>query len=358
MSLLPNTPFILKLLYTFCGSVQFPLSTSPVSKFENFFRRGLCHLIYAIYYFTFIDYANKIFLQYSLLFVIGNVLQNFIFIFYVSASYLCFIKRSKKIRLCLVNLHKFNCESELISSSIRKWWRIIFSGSYILTSVPFFLYSFHIKYIICITYPSTIHFVETLFLNDILNLIFLKFQAINHRMQFQTGIKFSHRPFVLVQNKQSAISKNIEQIENLSQIYCSLVEVTNEIIKHISVNLLLSFLFWFECLVLSIYYFLSMIAIEVKELGRFSSILIYIIYASFWIFMVINSFTQIQTEARKTISYIHEIWNKYTLKGKINREIRHFELISIRLYYNKVELNVNSFFNLDWAFCHVVPTKQ
>lgn len=354
MCLLPNTPFLLQLIYSLFGAIQFSPSNSH-QKYQQLFWRFLCLSSYFLYFYTYIDFSYRVYFEDSVLLLIGNLIQNVNSAIYIFTSYICFLQRSNSVKSSLAKLQKIDCDT---NPSCFKLWRIIFVALFLLTFFPFCLYKADVKFVIRCSYPAAVHFTETLFLNDILNLIFVKFRKINQEMKNQTNKKFSQNVFHIIQEQETQIQKNIDEIENLSEIYFSIIDLTNQIIKHISISVLILFMFWFVTFMLTIYYFLTLLTLDLRWTITFLAIVVYGMYSSFWIFMVINSFAQIQNEANKTVGYIHEIWNKYTAKGKINRTIRHLKLISVRFLYNKLELSASGFFNLDWAFCHMVLLKM
>ncbi|XP_044270310.1 putative gustatory receptor 28a [Tribolium madens] len=196
---------------------------------------------------------------------------------------------------------------------------------------PFLLHPFASAFIS--SFPGAVYIFETLFLHDIFTLIFTKFQSINQQIKS---------------------SEDIEAMENTSHRYCLLVDLANEIIKHFTMSLLFTFLFWFAYFIVSIYFSLCFITLRIVWLRTIFSILAFILYEIFWLFMMIHSFAQILNEERKIASQVHQIWNKYTTQGKIDAKIRHLELLAMRFFHTKLELTVNGFFTLDWTFCHLI----
>nr|XP_015833416.1 PREDICTED: putative gustatory receptor 28b [Tribolium castaneum] len=195
--------------------------------------------------------------------------------------------------------------------------------------IPFSVLSFRYLFFSC--YTATVFLVEALFLLDISSLIFQKFKSINQQIQ-----------------------GDIEEMENMSHSYCLLVDITNEIVTHFSMNLLVTFACWFGYFLVTMYFALCFISLKKIFVSTFTTFGVFLLYEIYWLFIVVNSFSQIQIEAEKIGSHVHEVWNKYTTQGKIDRRIRHLELLSFRFFYTKLELTVDGFFNLDWAFCHLI----
>ncbi|EFA01382.1 gustatory receptor 138 [Tribolium castaneum] len=328
MNLLPNTPLLLQHIYKLLGITQFFSNDSIYSKI---FGRLLCLPLYVYYFYTHVTFSISFYHSNLVIILIGRFIQNMINFTYILISLVFFYKRSDKIRSSLITLHKLNLDKN--TNSWNKWMRVIlvllFASN--ILQFPFFGESF--GYAFCSCYTGTVFLFETLFLDDIFSLVLIKFKSIN---------------------QQIPSLQHIDELDNITHHYCLLVDLTNEIINHFAMNLLLTFLFWFGYFVVTIYFALCFVTLKVVWWRSFFSVSAFILYETQWLFMVINSFSQIQIEAEKIGSHVHEIWNQFTTKGKIDRRIRHLELLSIRLFYIKVELTVNGFFNLDWAFCHLI----
>ncbi|GJQ80794.1 hypothetical protein Trydic_g9385 [Trypoxylus dichotomus] len=60
----------------------------------------------------------------------------------------------------------------------------------------------------------------------------------------------------------------------------------------------------------------------------------------------------IQEEAQKTSTYIHDMWNKWSGRGKIDCHLKHLQLISLQLYNSRLSFTAYGFFELDWTLLH------
>jgi hypothetical protein len=55
---------------------------------------------------------------------------------------------------------------------------------------------------------------------------------------------------------------------------------------------------------------------------------------------------------------VHDIWNKFVMMRRVNCEVRHLQMISIRFLNTKPKFTALNFFRLDWSFCHVVCFRK
>ena len=62
-------------------------------------------------------------------------------------------------------------------------------------------------------------------------------------------------------------------------------------------------------------------------------------------------------QANKTVVYVHDVWNSYIL-NKLDTNVRHLQLIAIRLLNCKLKFTARNFFDLDWNFCHIVSMQN
>ncbi|GJQ66116.1 hypothetical protein Trydic_g4181 [Trypoxylus dichotomus] len=59
-------------------------------------------------------------------------------------------------------------------------------------------------------------------------------------------------------------------------------------------------------------------------------------------------------KARKTSTYIHDFWNKSASKGEIDCHLKHLQFTSLQLYNNRLSFTAFGFFDLDWTLWHRV----
>ncbi|KAJ3648646.1 hypothetical protein Zmor_020435 [Zophobas morio] len=78
-----------------------------------------------------------------------------------------------------------------------------------------------------------------------------------------------------------------------------------------------------------------------------------LIFFHLWLTMLISSYSSTQKEANKTVNYIHDVWNCWVLR-KVDKNLQHLQLVSIRLLNSKLKFTAKYFFDLDWTFYHMI----
>ncbi|CAH1365133.1 unnamed protein product, partial [Tenebrio molitor] len=193
-----------------------------------------------------------------------------------------------------------------------------------------------LNYLIYDMFPLTLSSLDILFLTEIMNTAFSKFKQLNYL-------------------DENEITFNIQRIQELSHFHSDLVDTANEICQNFEITIIVELVGWFENIIIIIYTGISLIVNkENRYPSEYAICIIFTFYLFCWLFVLIESFTRVQNQADLTAFYIHDVWNKYAGDGKIDRRIRHLQLISIRLQINKINFTARNFFKLDWHSCHMI----
>ena len=62
----------------------------------------------------------------------------------------------------------------------------------------------------------------------------------------------------------------------------------------------------------------------------------------------------LEFQARKTATYVHNIWNNLATRDEISADIKHLQLMSLQLYNSRLEFTAYGFFALDWTLLQKV----
>ncbi|CAH1365130.1 unnamed protein product [Tenebrio molitor] len=79
-----------------------------------------------------------------------------------------------------------------------------------------------------------------------------------------------------------------------------------------------------------------------------------LLFLSLSLFLMVWMLSCTQRTANEAATYVHDIWNTFTLAEQINKRTRHLQLISVRLLSTKLQFTARDFFKLDWTFCQMM----
>lgn len=333
---LQNTSIILKFIYKLTGIVQFSDSDTEI------YQRLWClpyylYLIYLVVNYNLVKFKSReVFLFIDTFTNFGNVVT--IIIFFIS----CY-RRSNKLKLLVIEVNKIKISDKKTS---KRNWRKITLLSLLLVNLCVLPFQqnpmetvFYIYY--C---PIVFYCFDILFLDDVLTPVLHRFQLINNNLKRQINLVI----------EESDNSFKLKQIENLSCLHYDLVISALKIVKKFEITITVALAMWFESVIETIYF-----VIFVLKNGSNNYLMNYLcngvnlLLCFVWLFILIDILTRVKSEADKTATCIHEIWNKFVICGKI-RKIQSLKLTSLQLLNTKLEFTALNFFSLDWSFCHMV----
>ncbi|XP_044264929.1 uncharacterized protein LOC123011526 [Tribolium madens] len=340
MYLFETIPNYMIFIYRSLGIVQFCPETSNkiVKVFPYFFYVSL-HLYFLHTCFKFpSDYMTLtftgLFHYIDLLSTVGNVLS-------MITSLVMFHKRNKQLKFLLKETDKleiytneksrFSCIQILLFASIIGLILTPFSKELPL-NLSFFYFI-----------PLFINIFDHIFLGDILKFVSFKFDMINDHLRTQ------------IKTDDEDTKTNIRRVQELSLFHYNLVGLIKKITGLFESTTLAAMWLWFGYMVESCYQIVQLLVH-----GNSSFWAIFALNCCFgltqilWLCFLLQRFTTTQNKANLTASYLHEIWNKYSQKGKIDPNVRYLQLIAIRFYNTKVRFTAKDFFNLDWTFGHLM----
>jgi hypothetical protein len=362
MCLLQEVPTVLKCLFRLTGIIQFS------STIQSSFLSKILSRFWCIPFYSYIIYLSVYFNMYVLderttdISLSAHKIKNCGNIAYLLISVVCFYRRSNNIKLLLLKLNK-NRYHSFINNSLkcRNWLGIILFVVLSLTFVCAPFLDIGLNYLIYDMFPLTLSSLDILFLTEIMNTAFSKFKQLNCIMQRQVSSPDFFNLFHLSKGAriqdldENEITFNIQRIQELSHFHSDLVDTANEICQNFEITIIVELVGWFENIIIIIYTGISLIVNkENRYPSEYAICIIFTFYLFCWLFVLIESFTRVQNQADLTAFYIHDVWNKYAGDGKIDRRIRHLQLISMRLQINKINFTARNFFKLDWHSCHMV----
>ncbi|CAH1365694.1 unnamed protein product [Tenebrio molitor] len=216
-------------------------------------------------------------------------------------------------------------------------------------------------YMMYIWIPEIIYSSDTLFLADILNYFGDKFESINRNLQRQVDAVDLFSIFPLTNPdkikilEEDDINFNIQRIQELSHFHYELVSTAVKIGEIFGITIVMTLILWFESIIETIYYIIYVtINDEDNTLVNYAYHGSYVMFMFCWLFVLVTSFSDVQNKANATSTYVHDIWNKYALNGKINVKTRHLQLVSTRLLNTKLHFTAMDFFSLDWTLYHML----
>ncbi|RZB40827.1 7tm 7 domain containing protein, partial [Asbolus verrucosus] len=276
----------------------------------------------------------------------------------------CPIILNRQIKLLLIKvqnikLYSFTSPNKHVKRNI--WCPIMLFGSLLLNLMFMPFMGAKTKLFVYIWFPRFVNASDTLFLRDILYYISDKFELINLQLQRQICSVDLFKLFPLTTTnkikllEEDDINFNIQRIEELSHMHYNLINLATEIVKLFEITVILSLILWFESIIETVYYIIYMTVNELdQDLIHYGLNVTYVMFLFCWLFVLVSSFSHTQNKANRTATYVHDIWNKYAVSGKVDRRVRHLQLTSIRLLNTKLQFTAMDFFNLDWTLCHTI----
>ncbi|EFA07622.1 gustatory receptor 128 [Tribolium castaneum] len=340
-TVLVTTPTLLKYSYKLTGVVPFPFTTSKPTKISQVVSHiwpiFFCLYFISIYlFYTSVNNETKIFSYINFLVYHWNVLYMVVYVVMLH-------KRSTKVKKLLTEISKIQLITNNNSKSNERYVRIIQIVTLVCLLVTFLLRNIPLTYTIYFMYPCTISTFDNLFINDVLNEFCNKFKTINRKFE-NIVAKFG----------TSESDFNIEIIQKLSHHHYNLVSLVLEMIKQFEITLIVAITQTFIVMVDSVYTVTFLIFNKRVLTFHFGCNLFFVHYAICWLFNLIRKFSETQEETNKAGSYVHCIWNKYSLRGNIEKKMRYLELVSLRLLNTKVNFTASGCFNLDWTLLQTI----
>ena len=355
--LLDSTPALIKFIYQLLGVAQFTFTTSP-TEFLKIRSRLWCFVSYAFFIYLCVSYnlsvhpSSEVFTYLDLLVNCGNITYMIVFttIFY---------KRSNKLETLLNQIQRIELDVPLSIRTKQTWIRMI-----LLTTVSAMLICFPFRElpfysVIYFIYPCIVNCFDNLFINDVFSCICDKFKTINLQLERINSVDLL-RIFPLTKiDKIHVLEKeetdyNIQVIEQLSHYHYNLVMLTSETLKEFEVTILVAMVQWFLNMIDGNYTLIYLIKDNKIGSVRFTSNVTYVAFLMSWLYAIIAKMNETREVAARGGSFIHDVWNRYSFKGIIDKRIRHLELFSIRMLCTRVDCNVKGFFSLDFTFFHLV----
>jgi hypothetical protein len=360
MYLLPHTPALVKFIYRAMGIVQFSLTDSE-NKCTKVYQRVWCVPFYSFFIYICISY-NTSSHDYVSVFELIDKFTNVENILYTTACCFYFYQRSSSLKSLLIQTNSVKYDfMTMPNRNIQFDWFILGLVALLISNfalIPFM--STDSLFLIYTYFPLILTCFDSMFLNDIMKQLSLKFEMINNNFQQQIESSSLSKIFPLAKTQQiEVLEKNeldfkIQRIQKLSHLHYDLVNLAEEICKNFEITIIVSLLCWFENVIETVYY---IVFITVNGTGTtFNFVIngIYLLYGFYWLFVLVGIFSGVQDKANNTVSLVHDIWNKYAMSGKINKKIRHLQLVSVRLLNTRLQFTARDYFNLDWTFCHMV----
>lgn len=209
-------------------------------------------------------------------------------------SIIVFYDRSNKIKFLLDKLDENTLQSEKTSSF--NYLKITLVCS-LLVHFSFYPFMedpviFSLIYIV----PGIINCCDHLFLNDIFEIIYNKFELINQEFQRQTI--FYHQ----IKTKNfidTEIKLKLDQIEQLSLYHNDLIDLSLQINKHFEKTTIAAMIMWFVYVTNTLYFLLfSLIHYEYKKNSviLFGINFAYLMFFVFWLYLMLKMYTRTEKE--------------------------------------------------------------
>ncbi|KAK5648556.1 hypothetical protein RI129_003448 [Pyrocoelia pectoralis] len=239
---------------------------------------------------------------------------------------------------------------------------IIIPIGYLLMSVPYG--DDHIFYVnLVFSISSCGSFMEVYFVHQVIKLICGQYQDINVKLRNHYNRISSESEYGPMVNTSKVVSKKkeIDRIVNIASNHYRITKVAKCSNSTFNVHVLLACVSSFIALTTGIHYSLSVMFTGLRNNEDndvfISSLMgngLWIICYSFLFIFIIKPWRDLHNEAKKTATYIHDIWNKYANANAVDANINHLQLISLQLLNTKLEFTAYGFFSLDWTLLHAI----
>ncbi|XP_063923036.1 gustatory and pheromone receptor 39a-like [Zophobas morio] len=204
-------------------------------------------------------------------------------------------------------------------------------------------------------------FLNHLFLTDILEAVRSEFSTINRELQRVINRTDLNLIFPLTKiSKIKQLEENdktfsILRIEQLSFLHYNLVHQLHQVNKLFDITIIISMMLWFGYVIILTYQFMETVVDGYTlDFAATFYLTTNLLFFYLWLLILIRTFSRTQREANKTSAYVHQIWNQYYRKGRLDEKTRHLQLISIRMLNTKLSFTARNFFSLDETFFHTM----
>ncbi|KAJ3638012.1 hypothetical protein MTP99_001425 [Tenebrio molitor] len=329
MYFVKEIPFWVRLVYKFYGVIPFPLSTPST------FSSIVPHL-YCLPFYIFYIYTCTVWLQdtinsaYSIdLIDYIDVTLALVGIFAITTSVVSKYWISNKISLLLEKVHDIKVVLSCGTPKKQKYhfnWSETILVTAVVVNYALTLFTDESNFIFFCYIPSGVCCLNHLFLSNVLRSIRDQFDLINHHLQRQVNSVDLVKNFPLTRHekikqlKEKDVSSNIRHIEQLSLFHYDLVHLAKDINSLFDVTTIVSMAMWFNCVVDASYDLVYFVVnkIELDAPLQFWYIQANLLFFLLWLFVMVRMYSRTQQSANETSSHIHDIWNRYSLKGEVD----------------------------------------
>ncbi|KAJ3648637.1 hypothetical protein Zmor_020428 [Zophobas morio] len=353
MCILEDIPFWLRIIYRLHGIINFSCSTSG-SFYSRCFTRLCCVPILAFYTYCCsmwlvrrINGSNTTVDKIDLIVSSVGVLST-------TVSLLTFILRSNRLKFFLLQLNelKLNYNRKLKNDYLK-------NSVFVVTALLWsFLLVFPRTFVSVAYYvlPAVIGLFDHLFLSEILEFVRLELVLINEELHRKaTGMlsirTTSIKNTVIHDLKDKEIYFILARIEEITLRHSDLVVLALDINKLFDITTISSMITWLVYVVDAIYYL-----IHIADISFFDLIFtcLYALLFFLWLPVMARTYRLARKEVNQTSEFVHDIWNQRCQTGNLGKTMLHLQLVSVRLFSNKLCFTAGNFFNLDETFCHIM----
>ncbi|KAJ3648645.1 hypothetical protein Zmor_020434 [Zophobas morio] len=191
--------------------------------------------------------------------------------------------------------------------------------------------------------PPMICSFNHMFLCNLLQIIYNEYNEINKNIREKETV---------LERKCNELVFKISKIEQLSLVHHDLTMLALHINNLFSTTIIVAMILWFINTVYISYNFVFY-APDQLELKWVLYIISMLLFFNLSLVLLLSSCSSTQKEANKTANHVHDVWNRYILR-KVDKNVRHLQLICVRLLSAKLKFTAKHFFDLDWTFYHMM----
>ncbi|KAJ3648644.1 hypothetical protein Zmor_020433 [Zophobas morio] len=191
--------------------------------------------------------------------------------------------------------------------------------------------------------PPMVCSFNVMFLCNLLQIISHEYNEMNKNIREEETV---------LERKCNLDDTQITKIEQLSLLHHDLTMLALHINNIFSTRIVVAMILWFITTV-NISYNLVFYAPRQLYLKWMVYIISMLLFFNLSLMLLLSTCSSTQEEANKTADYVHDVWNRHILR-KVDKNLRHLQLICVRLLNAKLKFTAKQFFNLDWTFYHMM----
>ncbi|KAL3288751.1 hypothetical protein HHI36_003186 [Cryptolaemus montrouzieri] len=237
----------------------------------------------------------------------------------------------------------------------------IFIGVIILEHIYFYHFENKELYTLMWVYPLMLMILEYFVIDEIIRHIRKKFRTLNNELIILTESWILYDIYPGIKNQVLAeffvrnVNEEINRIHKLSTFHYDMM-VHTQVLSQFFTVLFSGNMATMLCGIIDACYNISHLPYNMnhwKPIFRSSS---WVILQAYCAALIVNAWESLKSEANKSASILHDIWNKHSVENGTNRKMNYLRLVALRFSATKLNFTAHGLFPINRALLHSMLT--